>query len=318
MRVFMTGATGVIGPPTVDRLIEAGHEVRAVSRREEASARLRAQGAEPVTVDLFDGDAVKAAVAGTDAIVHVATNVPPFPQMMRASAWAMHNRLRTEATRHLVDAAKAHDIDRIVKESITFIYEDGGDSWLDESSPLSLTPGLMAPTVEGENTALELPEAVVLRFGLFYGGHNRATDEMLGLARWKGSMVAGKPGAYMSAIHAADVATAVTAALTAPAGVYNVVDDEPLTRRAALDAFSAAFGVKKLWSNPAWLMKLLAGEAAQSLTASQRVSNAKFRAATGWAPQYPSMREGWRAEADQRAAARADASGEAGRGGGRA
>jgi nucleoside-diphosphate-sugar epimerase len=309
MRVFMTGATGVIGPPTVDRLIEAGHEVRAVSRREEASARLRAQGAAPVTVDLFDADAVKAAVAGCDAIVHVATNVPPFPQMMRASAWAMHNRLRTEATRHLIDAAKAHDIGRFVKESITFIYTDGGDTWLDESSPLTLTPGLMGPTVEGENTALELQdeggEAAVLRFGLFYGGHNRATDEMLKLARWKGSMVAGKPGDYMSAIHADDVATAVAAALAAPGGVYNVVDDEPLTRRAALDAFSAAFGVKKLWSNPAWLMRLLAGEAAESLTASQRVSNAKFRAATGWAPLYPSMREGWRAEASTRDGERA-------------
>jgi nucleoside-diphosphate-sugar epimerase len=291
----------------VDRLIEAGHEVRAVSRREEASARLRAQGAEPVTVDLFDGDAVKAAVAGCDAIVHVATNVPPFPQMMRASAWEMHNRLRTEATRHLVDAAKAHDIGRIVKESITFIYADGGDAWLDESSPLVLTPGLMAPTVEGENTALELPDGVVLRFGLFYGGHNRATDEMLKLARWKGSLIAGKPGDYMSAIHAEDVATAVAAAVSAPAGVYNVVDDEPLTRRDALDAFSAAFGVKKLWSNPAWLMRLLAGEAAQSLTASQRVSNAKFRAATGWAPRYPSMREGWRAEAGKREACEGEA-----------
>src|SRR5262245_58961155 len=183
MRVFMTGATGVIGPPTVDRLVAAGHEVRAVSRREEASAALRAAGAEPVTVDLFDADAVKAAVAGSEAIVHVATNVPPFPQMMRAKAWDTHNRLRTEATRHLVDAAKAHGIDRMVKESITFIYADGGDAWLDETSPLTPDPGLMAPTVDGEQIALELPDAAVLRFGLFYGGDNRGTDEMLKLAK---------------------------------------------------------------------------------------------------------------------------------------
>jgi nucleoside-diphosphate-sugar epimerase len=309
MRVFMTGATGVIGPPTVDRLVEAGHEVRAVSRREEASAQLRAQGAEPVAVDLFDGDAVKAAVAGSDAIVHVATNVPPFPQMIRASAWSTHNRLRTEATRHLVDAAKAHDIGRMVKESITFIYEDGGDAWLDESSPLTLTPGLMAPTVEGENIARELPDAAVLRFGLFYGGANRGTDEMLKLARWRRSMVAGKADAYMSSIHADDVATAVVAALDVPAGVYNVVDDEPLTRRDALDAFSAAFGLERLGTNPAWLMKVLAGKAAQSLVASQRVSNAKFRTATGWAPAYPSLREGWRAEAAKRAAGQEDVGG---------
>src|SRR5262245_24345557 len=199
MRVFMTGATGVIGPPTVDRLVAAGHEVRAVSRRDEASAALRAAGAVPVTVDLFDADAVKAAVVGSDAIVHVATNVPPFPQMVRAKAWDTHNRLRTEATRNLVEAAKSHGIGRIVKESITFIYADGGDSWLDETSPLTVTPGLMAPTLEGEETALELGEsgeAVVLRFGLFYGGANRGTDEMLKLAKWRRSMVAGKADAY--------------------------------------------------------------------------------------------------------------------------
>jgi hypothetical protein len=78
-----------------------------------------------------------------------------------------------------------------------------------------------------------------------------------------------------------------------------VVDDEPMTRRDALDAFSAAFGVKKLRTNPAWLMSLLAGKASQSLIASQRVSNAKFRAATSWAPTFPSLREGWKVEAER-------------------
>lgn len=309
MRVFMTGATGVIGPPTVARLIEAGHEVRAVSRREEASASLRAAGAEPVAVDLFDGDAVKAAVAGSDAIAHLATKVPPFPQMMKAKSWATHNRLRTEATRHLVDAAKTHGIGRIVKESITFIYADGGDAWLDETSPLTLTPGLMAPTVEGEQIALGLADAggasVALRFGLFYGGANRGTDEMLRLAKWRASMVAGKGDAYMSSVHAEDVATAVVAALDAPTGIYNVCDDEPLTRRDALGAFSAAFGLKRLRTNPAWMMRVLAGKAASSLIASQRVSNGKFRDATGWSPNYPSLREGWRAEAAKREASNA-------------
>lgn len=303
MRVFVTGATGVIGPPTVQRLIEAGHEVRAVSRREEAAEQLRVQGAEPVSVDLFDGDAVKAAVAGSDAVAHLATNVPPFPQMVRAKAWATHNRLRTEATRHLVDAAHAHGIDRMVKESITFVYAEGGDSWLDESSPLTADPGLMAPALEGERTAGELAEAVVLRFGLFYGGDNRGTDEMLKLARWRSSMVAGRSDAFMSSVHADDVATAVVAALGAPPGIYNVCDDEPLTRREALDAFSAAFGLQKLRTNPAWMMKLLAGKASSSLVASQRVSNRRFRDATGWAPAYPSLREGWRAEARRRAGA---------------
>jgi nucleoside-diphosphate-sugar epimerase len=257
-----------------------------------------------VTVDLFAADAVNTAVKGVDAIAHLATNVPPFPQLIRAKAWSTHNRLRTEATRNLVDAARENGIGRIVKESITFIYADGGDAWLDESAPLIAKPGLMAPTLDGEQIALGLAdtggEAVALRFGLFYGGENRGTDEMLRLARTRSSMVAGKGSAYMSSIHAEDVATAVVAALGAPSGIYNVCDDEPLTRRDALDAFSAAFDLKRLRTNPSWVMKLLAGPAAASLIASQRVSNRKFRDATGWSPTYPSLREGWKAERSKR------------------
>ncbi len=304
MKVFVTGATGVIGGPTVARLLEAGHEVRAVSRREEASAALRKAGAEPVAVDLFDPIAIRDAVVGVDAIAHLATNVPPFPKLMRASAWATHNRLRTETTRSLVDAARVAGIGRIVKESITFMYADGGDAWLDEASPLAADLGLMLPALEGEEIARELVDAggaaVVLRFGLFYGGANRGTDEMLRLAKLRASMVAGRPGAYMSSLHAEDAATSVVAALDAPSGVYNVCDDEPLTRRDALDAFSSAFGLGRLRANPAWMIRVLAGKAASSLVASQRVSNRKFRTTTGWAPKHPSLREGWRAEHAQR------------------
>ena len=104
-----------------------------------------------------------------------------------------------------------------MKESVSFVYADGGDRWLDEESPLLADLGLLAPTVEGENIALELAtdgEAVVLRFGLFYGGvGNRAIDEMLKLAKVRSSMLAGNPDAYMSSIHADDAAAAVVAAL---------------------------------------------------------------------------------------------------------
>ena len=271
---------------------------------------LRNAGAEPVTVDLFDPDAVRAAVAGTDAIAHLATNVPPFPQLLRTKAWSMHNRLRTEGTRNLVDAARAEGVGRIVKESVTFSYADGGEAWLDESAPLMAAPGLLAPAIEGEEIALELADgggsAVVLRFGLFYGGvGNRGTDEMLRVARGRGSMIAGRPGAYMSSLHADDAATAIVAALDAPTGIYNVGDDEPLTRRAVLDSFSAEFGTARLHTNPTWLIRLLAGDAAAALTSSQRVSNRKFRNTTGWTPKYPSVREGYRAVHDQREASHA-------------
>ncbi|MCI0346357.1 MAG: DUF1731 domain-containing protein, partial [Chloroflexi bacterium] len=138
-------------------------------------------------------------------------------------------------------------------------------------------------------------------FGLFYGPHTRGTDEMLKLARWRLSSSAGKPDAYVPSVHVDDVATAAAAALNAPTGVYNVSDDDPLTRREYLDAFAAAFGLHKLRIAPSWLIRLLAGKASRVLTASQRCRNARFRDATGWAPQYPSAREGWAAAGVARA-----------------
>jgi nucleoside-diphosphate-sugar epimerase len=305
MKVFLTGGTGVIGKPTVAGLVAAGHEVRAVARSDEKAEQLRAAGAEPVAVDLFDAPAVKDAVAGAEAIVHIATNVPRMSKMARPKGWEMHNRLRTEATRNLVDAAEANGISRIVKESVSFVYADGGDRWLDEESPLIPDLGLLAPTVEGENIALELAaaggQAVVLRFGLFYGGAgNRATDEMLRLAKVRSSLLAGDPDAYMSSIHAEDAAAAVAAALGVPSGVYNVTDDEPLTRRQVLEAFASAFHKGRLHTTPGWMVKIAAGPASGALTNSQRISNKKFRGAAGWAPRFPSVREGWELEAARR------------------
>jgi nucleoside-diphosphate-sugar epimerase len=297
MKVFLTGATGVVGRLVVPELVAAGHDVRAVSRRAEAAATVRAAGAEPVAVDLFDAVTVRDAVAGSEAVVHLATNVPRLRRAARREAWAMHDRLRVEATTHLVAAARAAGAARFVKESITFTYRDAGDGWIDEDAPVLGGPGLDA-TLRGEDLALDFAadggSAAVLRFGLFYGGPgNRGTDEALRLARWRRSTVAGAPGAFMSSIHAQDVATAVVAALGLPTGVYNVVDDEPLPRQDYLDAFTGAFGIARVRPTPPRLMQLVARGLADGLIASQRVSNRRFRDATGWAPRHPSAREGW-------------------------
>lgn len=303
MRLFVTGATGVIGRAVVPLLIGAGYEVRAVARREEAAAALRAAGAEPVAVDLFEPDAVKQAVDGAGAVLHLATNIPPLARAARKSSWSSNNRLRTEATRNLVAAAEATGVTRFVKESITFTYLDRGEEWIDETAPTLESVGLLGPTLEGEKLARGFGErgsgvAVVLRFGLFYGGTgNRNTLEMLRLARFGRSTIAGRPGAFMSLVHVHDAATAVVAAVDVPAGTYNVGDDEPLTRRAHLDAFATAFGTRRLRPTPPWVLRRVGGEAAEALLASQRVSNRRFREVADWVPRFPSAREGWVAEA---------------------
>jgi nucleoside-diphosphate-sugar epimerase len=306
MKAFLTGATGAIGPATVRGLLARGHQVRAVTRTDEKAAQLRALGAEPVAVDIFDGDACKAAVDGCGAVLHLATNVPPLRRMASKKGWDMHNRLRTIATKVLVDAALATGVSTFVKESVTFVYPDCGDAWIDETTPPDESIAMLQPTLEGERMIDRFTaggsHGVVLRFGLFYGPTARGVDEALRLARWRLSMMAGKPHAYMSSIHTDDVAGAAVAALNAPAGVYNAVEDKPVTRREYVDVFGAAFGLRKLNILPSWMARLAAGSSSEVTTRSWRVSNRKLREATGWSPRYPSVREGWPAVAKAREA----------------
>jgi len=309
VNVFLTGATGAIGPATVRGLLDRGHHVRALARSDEKAAQLRAQGAEPVAVDLFDGEAVKAAVDGSEAVLHLATNVPPLRRMARKKGWETHNRLRTAATENLVDAALATGVSTFVKESVSFVYPDGGDAWIDETTPPDESVAMLAPTLLGERIVDRFTagggRGVVLRFGSFYGPTARMVDEALRLARFRMSMIGGKPEAYVSSIHTADVASASVAALDAPAGIYNVVENEPVTRREYLDAFSGAFGVAKLRPLPTWLVKVGSGSAAAAVIRSWRVSNKKLRDATGWSPKFPSVLEGWPAVARARERSRA-------------
>src|SRR5256714_7743842 len=206
MKVFLTGATGAIGPATVRGLLEKGHQVRAVARPDDKAARLREQGAEPVAVDLFDGDALKAAVDGCEAVLHLATNVPPLRRMPSKIGWATHNSLRTNSTELLVDAALATGASTFVKESVSFVYPDGGDAWIDETMPPDESVEMLRPTLEGEHIVDRFTagggRGIVLRFGLFYGPTACGTHEALRLAPWRMSMVGGKPDAYLTSVHA--------------------------------------------------------------------------------------------------------------------
>jgi nucleoside-diphosphate-sugar epimerase len=137
---------------------------------------------------------------------------------------------------------------------------------------------------------------VVLRFGWFYGPGAAHSEQLLALARRRIALVMGRPDGYVSSIHVTDGARAVAAALYAPAGMFNIVDDQPLTKREYAAAMAQAAGTG-LWLRVPGRAGLLAGERLTSLTRSLRVSNARFRSATGWAPRYPSARQGWTATA---------------------
>ena len=301
MRVFVAGATGVLGQPSVQGLVAAGHEVRGAARGEEKAALLRSLGATPVTTDLFGAASVREAVAGCDAVVHLATKIPSLTRMRWKGSWKENDRLRREATRNLVDAALATKAQAFVMESITFVYANGGDSWLTEDAPINLVWGPLESAVDAEKETKRFGEgggrAVVLRFGLFYSPSAASTIDTVKLARRKMFGVIGKGENYFSSIHVDDAAAAVVAAVNAPSGTYNIAEDEPSTQSDYAQAMFDAFHLGKPRHLPKWIGKLVLGGPAKYILQSQRISNKRFKEATGWAPQHHDVREGMRSVA---------------------
>lgn len=294
MKIFVAGATGVVGRRAVDRLIEAGHDVTGVARSPAKAAQLRRQGATPVTVDLFDAAAVKEAVAGHQVVINLATHIPPMSQAALPRAWAENDRIRTEVSRNLVDAALAAGSARYIQESISFLYEDAGDGWVTEQSPMQVpayTRSTQVAEAEAARFAGEGGVGVVLRFALFYGPDSHGTLDMLRLAAHRLPPAPGAAASFISSIATDDAATAVVAALAVPSGTYNVADDEPVTRGEFGGVVATALGVRPPRQGLS-VMARAAGSKTELLMRSQRVANGAFREASGWAPAFPSVREG--------------------------
>ncbi len=294
MQIFMTGATGVVGRRLVPMLRARGDDVTAVVRSPAQGAALVRAGARPIAVDLFDARAVRDAVVGHDAVINLATHIPKAARMFLPGAWRENDRLRRIASGRLVDAALALDIPRFVQESYAPAYADHGDAWIGEDEPLA--PARSARTVvDAERAVARFTAAgragVVLRFASFYGPDSRFLADMVRVIERGWSPLPGAPDAFISSISHDDAATAVFAALDLPAGTYNVSDDEPLRHREFVDSLADALGVPRPRALPAWFATL-AGSTARAMARSLRISNARLRAA-GWAPRYPSARDGW-------------------------
>ena len=238
MKIFLAGATGAIGRRLVPMLKAEGHHVTGLTRSGERARALETRGVEPVVADALDAPTIELAMraAQPDAVIHELTSIPANLNPRRiARDFAANDRLRSEGTRVLVDAARAAGVTRVVAQSFAPAYAPAADGRLRvESDPLFLNaPASYRRTVRAletlERTVREMPEGVVLRYGFFYGpGTGIAPGAPIAeqvLARR--FPIVGRGGGVWSFIHIDDAARATVAALDAPPGTYNVVDDEP-------------------------------------------------------------------------------------------
>jgi nucleoside-diphosphate-sugar epimerase len=309
MRIFVAGASGAVGQPLVRRLAEAGHEVHGMTRTPAKAARLRELGALPVIADALDRGEVIAAVraAHPEVVVHQLTSILSTNLRTLDAAFVTTNRLRTEGTAHLIEAARAAGARRLVAQSFApWSYKrEGGpakaeDDALENDPPKHVGETLAAIRhLERAVTGADGLEGIALRYGGFYGpGTGLARGgPMLEMVRKGRFPVVGGGGGVWSLVHVEDAAEATVRAIERGApGIYNVCDDEPAPVRDWLPALAEAVGGRRPRHMPGFLGRLLLGPAAYAMMTSIRgASNAKARRELDWAPAYPSYRQGFAA-----------------------
>jgi nucleoside-diphosphate-sugar epimerase len=283
MRVFVAGATGVLGAAAVRRLVSSGHEVTGIARSEEKRRLLYTLGAEAAQVDLFDARAMRAAIEGHDVVCNLATRIPSGMAMTRTSAWRENDRIRTEGSAILAKAAADCGALRLIQEAVALVYADAGQNWITEQSPLDqvpLTASSLTATTNAMGFADQYRFAVVLRFGMFYGADALTRWQLERVRRGK-PVLMGDPDGYVSPITIEDAAGAVVAALAAPTGIYNVAG-QPAHRIEWARALGTAAGIDGSAKFMPPLTRRLLGRRAEILGRSLRISSDAFHTATGW------------------------------------
>jgi 2-alkyl-3-oxoalkanoate reductase len=306
MKVFVAGASGVIGRPLVRELVAAGHEVTGVTSKAENAASIEAAGATAAVCDALDAKAVGTAVtdARPEVVINQLTRLPR-EYNPRKIDYGPTNRARAEGGHNLIEAARAAGVRRFITQGIAFIYAPEGGMIKDEEAPAWTDApepfrGGVTAMLEHEREATQTPgiEGVVLRYGQFYGpGTYYATDGNIAeQVRRRRFPVVGRGEAMFSFVHIDDAASATVASLERGApGVYNVVDDEPAPLREWLPFYAEVLGARRPRRVPVFLARLAAGPFAAAFATELRgASNAKAKRELGWEPRYPSWRHGFR------------------------
>jgi len=308
MRIFVAGATGVIGKRLVPLLRANGHEVVGTTRSPGKVDDLRALGAEPRVLDVLDAVAVGKAVseARPEVVVHQATALSDLGNLRNLDeAFADTNRLRTEGTDNLLAAAQAAGAEEFVAQSFAgWPYAKEGSLVKDEEAPLDPSPPANAEQsmaairhLEKAVAGAEALAGIVLRYGGFYGPGTSLFEggEHVAAIRKRAFPLVGSSAGMWSFVHIDDAAAATLAAIERGSrGIYNVVDDKPAPASEWLPYLAERLGAKQPRHVPEWLGRLVAGEQVVSMmTEARGASNAKAKRELGWMLVHPTWREGF-------------------------
>jgi 2-alkyl-3-oxoalkanoate reductase len=297
MKVFIAGASGVLGRRLVRQFVAGGHSVTGLVRTPKAESAVREAGGEPRHADLFDADSLARAAEGCDTVIHAATAIPA-KQKTTPADWAMNDRIRRKGTRCLTEAAAKIGAKTYLQQSITWVARPKNESPFDENSPTVPEPSIQS-AIDAESIAREAESAEgftvsILRGGYFYDSESAHMRMLADALRKRQMPIIGSGEAEWAMIHTDDAASAYVVAAEKPrSGVWHIVDNELVQVRTFLKEFAARLGAPAPRRVPVWLARWLAGEkAVEYFTRSTRTTNARFRHDFGWTPRYPTYREG--------------------------
>jgi nucleoside-diphosphate-sugar epimerase len=309
MKIFVAGASGAVGRRLVPLLVQRGHNVLASTRSADKAAELRALGAEPIVVDALDRAAVVRALESTKpaVVVHQLTALSHAKSLKHFDReFAVTNRLRTQGTDHLLEGARAAGVRRFIAQSFTgWTNPREGSRVKTEEDPLDPhPPHAMRQTLDAirhvEHTVgtVRNIDGIVLRYGYLYGPGTSfgPQGDIVEAVRRRRMPIVGSGAGVWSFVHVDDIAMATAiAAEGAPAGLYNVVDDEPAEASTWLAELARVIGAEPPRHVPTWLARLMIGDSGVAMmTQSRGSSNAKVKRAFNWQPRHRTWREGFR------------------------
>jgi nucleoside-diphosphate-sugar epimerase len=250
MKVFVAGGTGAIGRPLTAELLAREHSVSVLTRSPQKAQALISRGLEPLIADVFDADAVKAAVAQAkpDVVIEQLTALPgTYTRQSLTAAAELNTRLRLEGGANVLAAARAVGVRRYVRQSIAF-WGAPGSGLADETTRLALdaSPFVAADArivngLEHRLLTTENLEGIALRYGFFYGPGTwfDSDGDVARQVRQQQFPIVGDGAGVWSWLHIDDAAMAtVAAAERGNSGIYLIADDRPLAQREWLPAFA--------------------------------------------------------------------------------
>jgi len=303
MKIFMTGATGVLGKRVASHLIAEGHEVKALCRSVQNYQDLEKAGVKPVWGNIYDPEQLQKITMGEEAIIHLASNVPVNSQKLKREDWFENDLLRERGTENLAQAGVRNGVKLFVAPGLMLAYGDQKGKWVSEKSPLSskVPPDIqsairMEEIVQRYVRKQGLP-AVVLRLGILYAEDSAHTLDLINQLQNGTAAIVGKGDAFLNLVHADDAAKAIASVVKRYSihvgAVYNISDGNPVTTKDYVDFLAEKIGVKEVKARnflSAWIN--LSNNQLKVAQLSFRAKNEQAAQKLKWAPTFGDYKEG--------------------------